>query len=482
MLGKRQQWVPKTGTHITVDLANADVEQWQPLLNDIINLTQSDSSAAQASLFDIKKINGRVEQVSAYGEDIHQLSFEVTPEMNWWSVDVSAKEIRGKAKIFSDWLGQGLEVNLDFLHLLAKPQHTVNTGKNNVDALATKLKPTKLKPTKLKPITLKPTTQAKAQTEATAIDLVANRKLFDQLPPIKVYCESCQYKGYNLGKVSFSIDKENEDTLKLKRFSAQRDKMKIIFDGFWQFNQQKSTTKITGIYSTNSVEREIESVGYTSIFRDSGAEITYDIDWQGAPHDFAISRLNGKISAELDDGYLEDVDDQGVRIFSILSLQSLVRKLSFDFRDIFSDGMFYSKFSGDFIIKNGVAYTDNLFMKGSAGDLSIKGNTDVVHDTLDYRMLYKPNLTSSLPVLAWLATTNPVSVLAAMALDEVLDASVVSEIDFEVTGAIDDPSIKQVSQKNKNISVGRSTPPKIIEVDKASTPDNSKVAKPEKKK
>ena len=125
--------------------------------------------------------------------------------------------------------------------------------------------------------------------------------------------------------------------------------------------------------------------------------------------------------------------------------------------------MFYRELKGSFTVKDGVAYTDNVRMKGTAGDLTIVGNTNLNSNELDYRMSYKPNLTSSLPVLAWIATLNPVTFLAGVALDEVITSSVIAEINFEVTGNLDNPEFKQVSKKNKNISVGRSTPPTIVD-------------------
>lgn len=249
----------------------------------------------------------------------------------------------------------------------------------------------------------------------------------------------------------------------LKNFTAKRGKNNVVFDAKWQQVNDSSQTSVTGTLATNNVAREVESLGFVSIIKDSGVEMIYDLAWQGGPHDFATATFNGDLSTTFDDGYLADVDDKGVRILSFLSLQSLVRKLSFDFRDIFSDGMFYRELKGNFTVKDGVAYTDNVFMKGSAGDLSIVGNTNLNNGDLDYRMSYKPNLTSSLPVLAWIATLNPVTFLAGVALDEVITSTVIAEINFEVTGNIDEPKFKQVSRKNKNISVGRSSPPKIVD-------------------
>ena len=70
------------------------------------------------------------------------------------------------------------------------------------------------------------------------------------------------------------------------------------------------------------------------------------------PHNFSFTTLNGEINANIDDGYLAEVTDKA-RIFSVLSLQSIVRKLTLDFRDIFSDGMFYKNITGDYHIDEG---------------------------------------------------------------------------------------------------------------------------------
>jgi hypothetical protein len=107
-------------------------------------------------------------------------------------------------------------------------------------------------------------------------------------------------------------------------------------------------------------------------------------------------------------------------------------------------------------------------MNGSAGNLFVKGNTSFVNNTLDYKMSYKPNLTSSLPVLAWIATLNPVVFLAGVAIDQVITSQVVSEFNFELTGSVNDPNFKEVNRKSRDVSVGRSKPPEFVDTkDKA---------------
>ena len=509
VLGKPQSRLATTGFHITADLAAANYQQWQPLVLDILAAVEpapseqslsknlSDPAMSKQSLLSVPdKIHGQIASLNVHGENFQQVNFDFLPAPDWWLLNVNAKELKGSAKFYSDWHQQGIAIDADFIHLKNHKNELlpVATSENLVDKTLPASAVTQLNNAKASTSNL--TINAEKQRHAIdtsggankeyasqqqvlpVIDQLSNREIFAAIPPIKLKCVSCRYGDYDLGNVVFSITREDSNTLLLNEFIAKRGKSSIVFDGKWQQDDHSSQTSVSGILLANNVAAEVESLGYVSIIKDSGVEMNYDVAWQGGPHDFAMAAFDGELSAKFDDGYLADVDDKGVRILSFLSLQSLVRKLSFDFRDIFSDGMFYRELTGSFTVKDGVAYTDNVLMQGTAGDLTIVGNTNLNNGDLDYRMSYKPNLTSSLPVLAWIATLNPVTFLAGMALDEVITSTVIAEINFEVTGNLDDPQFKQVSRKNKNISVGRSSPPKIVDNIPESGTDNSAPVKP----
>ena len=52
-------------------------------------------------------------------------------------------------------------------------------------------------------------------------------------------------------------------------------------------------------------------------------------------------------------------------------------------------------------------FIPKILLKGAAGDLTIKGNTNLVEEVLDYKMSYKPNITSSLPAIAGVLVRTP---------------------------------------------------------------------------
>ena len=442
ILGNEKMLLPMDGFHITANLDQADIDEWQPLISNIIDTASGISDGKQiktqeegsTNLFpNPERIRGTVGELALLGQTLHNVSFNLLDKTNWWLLQLNAKETRSQVKFYPDWLEQGIDVNADFLHLTKQKTDPV-ISENAED---------------------------KQITETSQV-LKTNDKVFANIPKISFLCERCQVDDLNLGSVSFNLKRADENTIKIDSFKAKRDGAEVNLSGEWQKTEQTSVTSLTGALSLKNIEYELERLGYGSIIRDSGGKLDFNIDWQGGPHDFALRNLNGKINAFVDDGYLAEVNDKA-RIFSVLSLESLVRKLTLDFRDIFSDGVFYNNIKGDYQIKEGVLYTDNTRMDGSAGNLYMKGNTSFVDSSLDYQMSYKPNVTSSLPVIAWIATLNPVIFLAGVAIDQVITSQVVSEVNFELTGSVSEPNFKEVNRKTRNVRVGRSTPPEFVD-------------------
>ena len=177
---------------------------------------------------------------------------------------------------------------------------------------------------------------------------------------MQVNCADCTYGNLDLGSVNFKLERKSDDLLVVNNFVSQRKNNKLSLNAQWLHDEKSSITKITGDLNSKDIERELERLGISSTVKDSGLKSSFNLNWLGGPQDFTLVNVNGDIKGELDEGYLAEVPDQA-RAFSILSLQSLVRKLKFDFRDIFSDGMFYSKVTGDFHLQDGIIYTKNTY-------------------------------------------------------------------------------------------------------------------------
>ena len=275
-------------------------------------------------------------------------------------------------------------------------------------------------------------------------------KSFTGLPDIYLDCQRCQFDSYDLGEVSLHLS-ATDKVFTLERFSAKHRNHDIVAHGSWalETDTKHPQTHLTGTFKSADFGEFLETYNVTSMVRDSSATFDFDLRFLAAPYSFESKSLNGTVKWNLGQGYLNEVSDRGARLFSLLSLDGILRKLRFDFRDVFANGLFYTNFSGDFNIANGIVNTTNTQLNGAAGDMEVKGSTNLVTRQLDYDLQFVPKVTSSLPViLAWMI--NPPSGLAALVIDRMLyDAKVISRLEYEISGTMDDPTITEVARDSR---------------------------------
>ena len=279
-------------------------------------------------------------------------------------------------------------------------------------------------------------------------------QFFEQLPALHLVCELCRFDEKDLGRVEAILDPRDIGA-QLTLLNVRRSGAEVNLHGGWRAGNAEAdyVSYVNGWIAVSDVGNLVADFGKSSVVRDSSAQIELDLHWPGTPADFTIGQLNGAIDWSLGAGYLRDVSDGGARVFSLFSLESLMRKLTLDFRDIFARGMFYSSFRGTLNIDNGVVYTDDTRMNGSAGDLEVSGSTNLVSEALDYQLIYVPKVTSSLPVLvAWMV--NPPTGLAAFLVDRVLhEAQVISRLEYSITGTVAEPIVNEEARAQREVEL-----------------------------
>ncbi len=284
------------------------------------------------------------------------------------------------------------------------------------------------------------------------VEDVAETQNFSQWPVLEFDCRRCRYGEYDLGEVAFRLVPAAEQ-VRLDDIRLRNGEHELNAQLRWLLAtaEQPAVTALTGTFASEDLGNFLNAYDITSIVQDSPADFDFELAWQGTPDAFNVATLDGSMNWRLGQGYLNDVSDGGARIFSMLSLESILRKLQFDFRDIFANGMFFTEFSGQFAIDDGVVSTEQARMNGSAGDMEISGQSNLVTKAIDYQLFFVPKVTSSLPViLAWMV--NPPSGLAALLIDRMLqDAQVISRLEYKISGTIDEPIVEEVSRDSREV-------------------------------
>ena len=161
---------------------------------------------------------------------------------------------------------------------------------------------------------------------------------------------------------------------------------------------------------------------------------------------------------KITDGRVLEIDPGAGRIFGLISLQALPRRLSLDFSDMFRKGFSFDKIEGDFILKGGVATTENLVMEGPAARLEAQGKIGLSARNYDQVVTVTPNVSSSLPVAG--AVVGGMGVGAAILLAQQLlepEIDKATRVKYSVTGQWDDPVIKRLNVKKPDARDNKSS-------------------------
>jgi uncharacterized protein YhdP len=179
----------------------------------------------------------------------------------------------------------------------------------------------------------------------------------------------------------------------------------------------------------------------------SGNSLTSDADvyWKGGPDSDAVQSLSGQVHLQLDDGTVAEIEPGAGRALGLLSVATLPRRLTLDFRDVFDKGLAFDRISGDFNLVDGNAYTSNMVMKGPSVGIAVSGRTGLVDRTYDQVAVVHANIGSTLPLAGALAG-GPALGAALLIFSEVFKGPLqgMTRARYKVTGSWDDPLVERL--------------------------------------
>ena len=182
--------------------------------------------------------------------------------------------------------------------------------------------------------------------------------------------------------------------------------------------------------------------------RGGKGRLTGQVSWLGSPLSPDYASLAGNVHLAIDEGQFLKADAGAAKLLSVLSLQSLPRRLLLDFRDVFQEGFSFDNVSADVGIAAGVATTNNLRMRGVQAVVLMEGQADIGRETQDLRVWVVPEINAGAASLAY-AVINPAiglgTFLGQMFLRRPLIEAGTRE--FKVTGSWADPKVERVERK-----------------------------------
>ncbi len=286
-----------------------------------------------------------------------------------------------------------------------------------------------------------------------------------------------QLPGLDISADEFVVDNTNFGKLQFVANNTGSANAPVWAIGQLNITNSHSSFSATGDWSTDTATgKKAVQMKFDLAIQDSGALLnqfgTKDavkaapgkmqgtVGWVGSPFAIDFASLNGDLDLDLGKGQFLKVDPGAGKLISVLNLQSLPRRLTFDFSDLVSQGYGFDEAKAKVKVVAGIARTDFFEIKSAQARINITGSADLAKETQDLVIIVSPEFNAGLASLAYVAI-NPViglgSLVAQVALRKPLQEAFSYEID--VKGTWIDPKVEQKRKTAVKLAPDPNTPP-----------------------
>ena len=288
------------------------------------------------------------------------------------------------------------------------------------------------------------------------------------LPPIQADIADFTYGDYQLGSMRLTAS-PIADGLSFEQIEFKKPEMTITGSGVWEKPFSGNQSNFTISLKADKLRNMLATFGYDETAIKAGkTSISIDAGWEGSPDDFSLDKLAGTFDIRVKKGQLLEVSPAAGRLFGLLSIQSLPRRLTLDFTDLFGKGLAFDKITGSFNIANGNAYTNDLHLTGPSADVLISGRTGLSDQDYDQLVTVTPQIADNLPIASALLGPVGIGVGAVLYLAGNVFESINDNIDkmlsyqYTITGNWHNPKIEKVKDTPQDKQVNAQSRPQPV--------------------
>jgi len=307
-----------------------------------------------------------------------------------------------------------------------------------------------------------PHTEAQAFADQAAEQLTGGAAT--RMPAVDIVVDQFDWRGIPLGKLEIeasnrAVASDAVPEWRLHRFQMSAPDAQLRAQGQWGL-AGAAVQKVAGhasALSRSSFQFTLDvansgalltRLGLPKTLQGGKGALTGQISWQGLPLEPDPLSMAGDIKVRINEGQFLKVDPGMAKLLGVLSLQSLPRRLTLDFRDVFEKGFAFDAIDGDVTVGQGAARTRNLRMRGVTALVLMEGEADLARETQDIHVYVIPEINAVGASLAY-AAINPVvglgTFLAQVLLSKQMAAAGTQE--FRVTGPWSEPNVERIQGK-----------------------------------
>lgn len=406
-VGDAEPKLPEKGLAVRVSTPRIDADAWRNFLPD----GATSGGVGDAGGLALSVVALRTPLLHLFDRDYSQVDVTLRPRDAGWQIGLNTREAVGD--IFWKSAGEGW-VEGNFKRLVIRPAAEAGEG---------------------------------------------NSALLNSLPGMSLTVDDFFIGEKALGKLELRA-RNDKGAWRLDTLNLQNPDGALKGKGVWANASERHQTRLEFELTAKDIGKLLDRLGYADTVRRGTAKLLGDLQWSGPLTDIHYPSLTGQMKVEAEKGQFNKLEPGVGKLLGLISLQALPRRLTLDFRDIFSDGLAFDTIDGKLSVRKGIMRTvEPLRIYGPAAQVEMQGETDLKNETQDLQVQVRPEL-GGLAAVGTAALVNPVVGAAALVANTVLQKPLnrLFSYRYHVTGNWSDPKIDKTGE-TVPVPVPQSPPP-----------------------
>lgn len=413
---------PDTGLSVNLNMRSLNIDDWMQITSSITANGAKNPGGDQSNMPDFEQyvepdtIAARATELIVLGKKLDQVVVGASHEENVWQANIDSTQASGYVTWSESRSGRGLGKVTARLASLVVPK----TAKSDVK------------------------------------DLLEGEDTTAEMPALDIVAENFELFDKKLGRLDLAANYVRAAAgreWRIRNLSLSNPDATLSASGSWLAKNGGNVSNLVYKLDIANAGNLLERFGFANVLRGGKGSMNGDISWKGLPFSLDIASLSGNINLDVTNGQFLKVDPGAAKLLGVLSLQSLPRRLTLDFRDIFSEGFAFDGVTGSAAIKDGVATTDNFKMRSVNATVLIGGTASIADETQNLHVVVIPEINAGAASVAYALAINPVigigTFLAQLFLRQPLAQAFTFE--YNITGPWKDPVVTKIDRKTEKL-------------------------------
>ncbi len=265
------------------------------------------------------------------------------------------------------------------------------------------------------------------------------------LPPITLKANEFALGNRFLGALEIQLARTAQG-LVADAFTARDATFGVVGSARWVADATDPSgyrSHLMATLTSTDVMTTMQRLDYAPGIDGDDMALLFDVSWSGGPRTDVFASLDGDVQVRFGAGQLNEIEPGAGRLFGLMSIVALPRRLSLDFTDVFDKGFGFDALDGTFRIVDGEAYTCDLSLEGPAANIAIIGRASLTQREYEQAAVVAANFGNTLPVVG-AVVAGPQVAAALLIFSQIFKKPLqeMGQVYYAIDGSWDEPAIE----------------------------------------